>query len=153
MKVTVNSNSAIIVLERRPQWRPELQREFQRGRAARIPNQRLVGCDSMAAIQQQSVDVFGCDTLRDLLQFHSTCRAQVMPHVMVLDLRFGPSQVLQFLTQSQVGLSAGATVILGTVEHLILEPTLRELGASSFQVLPLPRERLGEVCRRLLAGR
>lgn len=119
---------AIIVFEKRARWRPELQRE----------------------LLQYSIPIRVCGSLielrRILEQDHSAQRRTLV----VLDLASGLSAVLQFLAETQSIVQSISTIILGHTAHAVLEPTLRELGASAFHRLPVRGHQLAAECLSLL---
>lgn len=120
--------ATILVLEKRPRWRPGLQREF----------------DSLP------ITVRACSNSQELQASVADCRTKRMRCLVLIDLSSAVSSTLQFLAKAQMTLPEVSTVLIGSNAHASLEPTLRELGASSFHQVPLRRDRLAAECLRLL---
>lgn len=127
-KTITMPESQILIFEKRARWRPSLQREL---------------AETPIAIR-----AFG--SLKELQAAAGECQTQRVRCVAVLDLNSALSSVLQFLAATQAQLPDFASVVIGSGAHAVLEPTLRELGATSFHQLPVRRDRLAIECRKLL---
>jgi hypothetical protein len=112
----------IAVLEKRPRWMPELQRQFLH--------------DSVLLRTFRSVE--------DLIDFSS----QTVPQLVVIDLDIGMSQFLRLLAHGSQ--YAKATIAIGNSKTDVLEPSLRELGISAYHRLPLSGQVLAQECRLFL---
>lgn len=115
-----NSQPGIVVVEPRPRWTPELQRQFL-GEDVRVRQ-----CVTFASLRKLASDYA----------------------VVVLDLDHAPAEVLQFLGQ-QVGRQRRFNAItLASARTAELEWTTRDLGAVDFLVDIPTGERLAYLCRR-----
>lgn len=117
----------ILVFEKQPQWCPELRRRLTQETC------RVLSCQSPAEVRTELVeaDQAGCSA------------------VVVIDLSGGVQGVLALV--SHVRRCHGVRlVVLGHPEDLPLEPVVRELGADSFLLLPVPGETVAAACCRLM---
>ncbi len=120
--------ASILIFEKRSRWRPSLQREL-----GALP-----------------ISIRACGTFTELQTSLTECRAKHMQCLAIIDMSGALSNVLQFLERTQFSLPNVPSIVIGTTAHAVLEPTLRELGASAFHQLPLRRDRLAAECLRLL---
>jgi hypothetical protein len=111
---------SVIVMEPRPRWTPELQRQF-------------LG---------ESVRVRQCATFTDLWKLAEECS------VVVLDLDAAPAGVLQFLGRCASRRHSICTITLGSPQTAELEWMLRDLGTLEFAVNIPTGKRLAHLCRR-----
>jgi len=111
---------SVIVVEPRPRWTPELQRQF-------------LG---------ESVRVRQCVTFADLRQLADG------RSVVVLDLDAAPADVLQFLGRCLRRRRTICTIALGSPQTAELEWMLRDLGTLEFVVDIPTGKRLAHLCRR-----
>ena len=111
---------SIIVVEPRPRWTPELQRQF-------------LG---------ESVRVRQCATFTNLRILAEGCS------VVVLDLDAAPADVLQFLGRCVRRSHPICTITLGSPQTAELEWMLRDLGTLEFAVDIPTGKRLANLCRR-----
>ncbi len=116
----------IVVIEKRARWLPELQRQF-------------TGC-----LERVVLGTPGADPRQ--LASESDIRAGKL--VVVFDLPMMNSTILQHLRTTRN--RSLATIAICPPEVAVFEPTLRELGLTSFHVLPLDGLTLADECRRLL---
>lgn len=116
----------IIVLERRPRWAPELNRQ--------IPDGSVVvrACRNTASLRERIEDV----------------RSSGGHCVVVLDPAGWPGECLT--TISWLSRLKIRTVIAGYEGIELLEPSLRELGATAVLLPPVTGQKIGATCRRLL---
>ena len=114
----------IAVLEKRPRWMPELQRQLLNDR---IP---------LRAFRSAG----------DLNDFIAKRTGSL---IVVVDLEVAMPECLRLLSNS---IDRGpAIVVIGTSKCDVLEPSLRELGVTSYHRLPLDGRLLGAECRMLAA--
>ena len=118
----------ILVYEKKARWRPGLQRE----------------------ISPESVSIRACGSINELQTATLEALRREMPCLAVLDLGSNLSIALQFLNWTRESAAAVPVLLIGSTAHAVLEPTLRELGASSFHLLPVRRDLLANECLRLL---
>jgi len=116
----------IAVLEKRPRWAPELQRQ----------------------LLDRAIPVRACRSIRDLAEHVRNCLREQGRAVAVLDFDFSPGEVLYLVCALR---NAGASsVVIGEPGCRALEPSLRELGVTAFHTLPLAGQRLAQECVKLL---
>jgi len=120
----------IIVFETRPRWAPVLQRE------PTLSDCRIRTCLSVS----------------DLLLAAAACHQHAAAFVAILDFSFGPAICLP-LPQRLNRFHPLGVIALGTPETDVLEPSLRELGVTSYHPVWVECRRLARECRRLLTPR
>ena len=119
-----NAVRKIVVLESRPRWEPELQRQFR----------------------NESVRVRGCRTWNELSGFAFPPIADVL----VIDLPEDLSECLQWLSKLVAPLSIPAVILLCPSEAADLEWPLRDIGVREVLIGDLTGEQLARTCGRLL---
>ncbi|MDA0283950.1 MAG: hypothetical protein O3B13_05925 [Planctomycetota bacterium] len=118
--------SQIIVLEKRPRWAPELHRQFR----------------------DAHVVVRACRDTASLRERVSAARTSGSNCIAVMNLAGWPGECLpMILWLSRLEIS---TVIVGYGGIEVLEPSLRELGATTVLLPPVNGPDIGNACRRLL---
>ncbi len=120
--------STILVYEKKARWRPGLQRE----------------------ISPELVSIRACGSINDLRTATLEAQQREMPCLAILDLSSNLSTALQFLNWTHESTAVVPVILIGSPAHSVLEPTLRELGASAFHVSPVRRDLLAAECLRLL---
>jgi len=116
----------VIVLEKHTRWAPELSRQLQKD----------------GLITRASQDAAG---FRKLIVAATAARKD---YITVLDPVGWPGECLPliaWLRDREV-----RVVIVGTAEIELLEPSLRELGATTVLLPPIAGKEIGNTCRRLL---
>lgn len=116
----------VIVLEKRARWSPELQRQFQK----------------------DSVVVRACRDAASLRELIAIARAEANHCIAVLDPAGWPGEclpVIAWLRRLEIRI-----VVVGYVGIELLEPSLRELGATTLLLPPVAGYEIGDACRRLL---
>lgn len=114
----------ILVYEKRPYWGPELKRQF-------------LG-DEIRVRAIRSLDV-----VESLL---STAPGSIL----VMDLRTGASECLQFVVRVAETAFPVQTVLIGFPGTENLEWVVRELGSDHFELESIRGEELARLCRRQL---
>ena len=115
-----------IVLEKRPRWAPELERQFA----------------------GQDVRVVACRSLLDL----DERAAGATLGVILLDLTAHTAECLRFLSRRISEPHALPVVAIGSDEVANLEWPVRELGATAFFIRRIPGHEMANLCRRHWAG-
>ena len=116
----------VIVLEKRARWSPELQRQFQK----------------------DNVVVRACRDGASLRERIAVAQAAENDCVAVLDPAGWPGDclpVIAWLRSLEIRI-----VVVGYVGIELLEPSLRELGATTLLLPPVAGHEIGDACRRLL---
>ena len=116
----------IIVLEKRPRWCPELQRQTQ----------------------EDSIIVKACRDIPSLRELVAAVREGTQPCAAVIDPTGWPGDCLPliaWLSQQNV-----PTLVVGFEGMELLEPSIRELGATSVMLPPIAGHGIARECRRLL---
>jgi len=111
-----------IVLEERPRWAPELERQFA----------------------GQDVRIVACRSLRDVEER----AAGATVGVILLDLTAQPAECLRFLERRAAQPSALPVIVVGSDETVDLEWPSRELGAIAFFACRVPGDEMANLCRR-----
>lgn len=117
----------IVVFENRPRWAPALQRE----------------------LAESGIRVRACRTAQDLLSLATGCQAHADPFVAIIDFEVGPATCLPLPTRLATFFPHGV-IALGTPETDVLEPSLRELGVTSYHPASIESHRLAHECQRIL---
>ncbi|MBM79542.1 MAG: hypothetical protein CMJ78_02975 [Planctomycetaceae bacterium] len=125
--------ATILVYEPSRRWVPELQRKFE-GEDVRIR-----ACRSLADLSKQ---------IREEAQAGFDLQG-----VVVIDLKSGAAECLQFLGSAAGQSRDWAKVVIGSKQNAELEWPLRELGAVGFFSEFVPGSELSRLCRRHLASR
>lgn len=120
----------IVVFEPRPHWTPALQRE----------------------LAESGIRIRACRTAADLLSLATAYHAQSDDFVAVIDFAAGAGVCLP-LPDRLVGLAPRGVIALGTPETDVLEPSLRELGVTSYHPASIESRRLARECERVLSPR
>ena len=121
------SEPRIVVLEKRSRWCPELQRQ----------------------LELQRVVVSACRSVADVRSRIGSAPVERAGCVVVVDLEFGVGSCLTLvpaLAQSGVA----GIVCVGVAGAELLEPSLRELGATSMHFPPVSGDRLARECLRIV---
>ena len=114
--------STIVVLEKRPRWMPELQRQFA----------------------EHDVRVRGCRSAADLGRMLDESPGSVL----VLDLAAAPAACLQFLGRRVGQALQSPAIVVASRKMADLEWPVRELGAVEFVADAISGEDLARLCRR-----
>ncbi|MDA0589364.1 MAG: hypothetical protein O2820_09760 [Planctomycetota bacterium] len=117
----------VIVFENRPRWAPALQREFV----------------------ESGIRVRACRTAQALLSLATACRDHSDSFVAIIDFEVGPATCLP-LPARLAEFSPQGVIALGTAETDVLEPSLRELGVTSYHPASIESRRLAHECQRIL---
>jgi hypothetical protein len=117
----------IVVFETRPRWAPALQRD----------------------LMESGIRVRACRTAQDLLRLATAFRAQSDSFVAIIDFEVGPATCLP-LPARLATFSPHGVIALGTSETDVLEPSLRELGVTSYHPASIESRRLAHECQRIL---
>jgi len=120
----------ILVFETRPRWVPTLQREPV------LSDFRIRACLSVP----------------DLLLKAAACQQHSNSFVAILDFSVGPATCLPLPRRLDVFRPLGV-IALGTPETHVLEPSLRELGVTSYHPVSIECRRLAHECHRILDPR
>ena len=112
----------VIVLERRPRWTPELQRQFA----------------------DEEVRVRSCRRVADMGPMFDGAPQCVL----VLDLDAGAADCLQFLGRRIGRVSSSPIIAIGPGRLAGLEWPVRELGVLAFLPGSISGEELADLCRR-----
>ena len=115
---------SIVVFEKRPRWVPELRRQFA----------------------DEAVRVVSCGTLASVIE---SCRGRSSECVLILHGEVSPGEILRLLGQIEADQVSGI-IVLGDARMEVLEPSLRELGATSFHLEPVEPQRLMRELRQVL---
>jgi DNA-binding response OmpR family regulator len=107
----------IAVLEKRPRWMPELQRQ--------LLNDRIV-----------------LQAFRSVVDINDSYLGKIV----VIDLEVGMQECLRLLSTS----NARTIIAIGTNKTDVLEPSLRELGVTTYHQQPIDARQLGAQCRAAL---
>lgn len=127
-----NSLRTIVVLESRPRWEPELQRQFA----------------------DEQVRVRGCRTVNELASLvfptASTVSAGIakIADTVVLQIPENAAACLQWITSLAARPQAPAVIVLCMAESSELEWSLRDAGVSEVLIDEHSGERLARSCRR-----
>jgi DNA-binding response OmpR family regulator len=116
----MTSNSMIAVLETRPRWVPELQRQLLHDR---IP---LRAFRSVSSLLESCAELNG-------------------PSTVIIDLEIGMPDCLRLLSGLEE--SDRTIIAIGTSKTDVLEPSLRELGVTSYFQRPVSTKLLAARCR------
>lgn len=119
-------SGTIIVVEKQARWFPEMLRQF-------------AGCAERVVLDASASE------LRKLIADNKPQQSRL---VAIFDLSTTVSPILQHLRNARD--PNLMTIAVAPPEVAVLEPTLRELGLTSFHVLPLDGLSLANECRRLL---
>ena len=117
----------IVVFEKSPRWTPALQRE----------------------LAESGIRIRVCRTAQDLLSLAKACRDQSDSFVAVIDFAVGAATCLP-LPERLSAFSPRGVIALGTPETDVLEPSLRELGVTSYHPASIESRRLAHECQRIL---
>ena len=116
----------VVVLEKQARWAPELSRQFQNNGAA------VRACRDIASLRERVTAA--CAARKDC--------------VVVLDPVGWPGECLPIIAWLR-GLKIHV-VVAANSEIELLEPSLRELGVTTFLLHPISGHEIGSACRRLI---
>lgn len=116
----------VVVLEKQARWAPELSRQFQNNSTA------VRACRNIASLRERIDAAWG----------------SARKCIAVLDLTGWPGEclpVISWLDSLKIHV-----VAVGYEGIELLEPSLRELGATTLLLPPVAGHEIGDACRRLL---
>ena len=123
-------NAQIAVFESRPKWTPLLRWE----------------------LAASGIQVRVCRKSSDLLTLAEACQVQADPLAVVIDFESGAGGCLP-LAQDLSPFEPRGVIALGTAATAVLEPSLRELGVTSYHPSSIESRRLALECQRILTSR
>lgn len=123
-------NPQIAVFESRPRWTPLLRRD----------------------LAESGIRIRACRVAQDLNRCAEECQVHSDPLVVVIDFAVGAATCLP-LAGGLARFQPCGVIALGTSETDMLEPSLRELGVTSYHPPSIASQRLAHECQRILTSR